>query len=132
MNITLPLASNTLPFTSVLGLQRCLKRLHAEIHSLKERNQRLRKTFHSLIEKIEEDLCITKNNEMLEYERELNWLVTNVLKEEVKRKEESDQYLREQEMNMKKAYEELYYNYDLECSAYKERILELEKKLKKK
>jgi hypothetical protein len=64
--------------------------------------------------------------EMEDYERHYDWLVTNILEQEQRKKYEIDKLLKDQEEKMNNAYIELYQRYNVDHKCMQERIEELE------
>ena len=122
--------NNTLPFTSDKRRQLLVQQLKREAIGEKYKNKRQQINFSSLINEIEADLKSKKQAEMEDYARHYDWLITNVLEEEQKKKYKMDKYLKNQEEKMNKAYVELYQRYNSECTRMKKRIEELEKNYK--
>ena len=84
----------------------------------------------SLVNRIESDLKSKQQAEMEEYEQHYDWLVTNILEEEQKKKNEIDKLLKDQEEKMNKAYIELYQRYNVDHKRMQQRIEELENSYK--
>jgi len=122
--------NNTLPFTSNNRLLMTIRQLTRENYILKYNYKRQQVNFLSLVNRIESDLKSKQQAEMEEYEQHYDWLVTNILEEEQKKKNEIDKLLKDQEEKMNKAYIELYQRYNLDHKRMQQRIEELENSYK--
>jgi len=122
--------NNTLPFTSNNRLLMTIRQLKRENYILKYNYKRQQVNFLSLVNRIESDLKSKQQAEMEEYEQHYDWLVTNILEEEQKKKNEIDKLLKDQEEKMNKAYIELYQRYNLDHKRMQQRIEELENSYK--
>jgi len=122
--------NNTLPFTNNNRLLMTVRQLKRENYILKYNYKRQQVNFLSLANRIESDLKSKQQAEMKDYERHYNWLVTNILEEEQKKKDEIDKLLKDQEEKMNNAYIELYQRYNLDHKCMQERIEELENSYK--
>jgi len=118
--------NKTLPFTSNNRLQMLVRQLKRENYLLKYNYKRQQINFLSLVHRIESDLKSKQQAEMEDYERHYDWLVTNVLEQEQRKKDEIDKLMKDQEEKMNKAYIELYQRYNLDHKCMQERIEELE------
>jgi hypothetical protein len=118
--------NNTLPFTSNNRLLMTVNKLKRENYILKYNYKRQQINFLSLVHRIESDLKSKQQAEMEDYERHYDWLVTNVLEQEQRKKDEIDKLMKDQEEKMNKAYIELYQRYNLDHKCMQERIEELE------
>ena len=118
--------NNTLPFTSNNRLLMAVKQLKIENYILKYNYKRQKVNFLSLVNRIQSDLKSKQQAEMEDYERHYDWLVTNILEEEQKKKDEIDKLLKDQEEKMNNAYIELYQRYNVDHKCMQERIEELE------
>ena len=118
--------NNTLPFTSNNRLLMTVRQLKRENYILKYNYKRQQVNFLSLANRIQSDLKSKQQAEMKDYERHYDWLVTNILEEEQKKKDEIDKLLKDQEEKMNNAYIELYQRYNLDHKCMQERIEELE------
>ena len=118
--------NNTLPFTSNNRLLMTVRQLKRENYILKYNYKRQQVNFLSLVNRIQSDLKSKQQAEMKDYERHYDWLVTNILEEEQKKKDEIDKLLKDQEEKMNNAYIELYQRYNLDHKCMQERIEELE------
>jgi hypothetical protein len=118
--------NNTLPFTSNNRLLMAVKQLKIENYILKYNYKRQKVNFLSLVNRIQSDLKSKQQAEMEDYERHYDWLVTNILEEEQKKKDEIDKLLKDQEKKMNNAYIELYQRYNVDHKCMQERIEELE------
>ena len=118
--------NNTLPFTSNNRLLMAVKQLKIENYILKYNYKRQKVNFLSLVNRIQSDLKSKQQAEMKDYERHYDWLVTNILEEEQKKKDEIDKLLKDQEEKMNNAYIELYQRYNVDHKCMQERIEELE------
>lgn len=118
--------NNTLPFTSNNRLLMTVNKLKRENYILKYNYKRQQINFLSLVHRIESDLKSKQQAEMEDYERHYDWLVTNVLEQEQRKKDITDKRLKDQEEKMNKAYIELYQRYNLDHKCMQERIEELE------
>ena len=118
--------NNTLPFTSNNRLLMTVRHLKRENYILKYNYKRQKVNFLSLVNRIQSDLKSKQQAEMKDYERHYDWLVTNILEEEQKKKDEIDKLLKDQEEKMNNAYIELYQRYNLDHKCMQERIEELE------
>jgi hypothetical protein len=118
--------NNTLPFTSNNRLLMTVKQLKIENYILKYNYKRQKVNFLSLVNRIQSDLKSKQQAEMKDYERHYDWLVTNILEEEQKKKDEIDKLLKDQEEKMNNAYIELYQRYNVDHKCMQERIEELE------
>ena len=122
--------NNTLPFTSNNRLLMAVRQLKRENYILKYNYKRQQVNFLSLANRIQSDLKSKQQAEMKDYERHYDWLVTNILEEEQKKKDEIDKLLKDQEEKMNNAYIELYQRYNLDHKCMQERIEELENSYK--
>jgi len=122
--------NNTLPFTSNNRLLMTIRQLTRENYILKYNYKRQQVNFLSLVNRIESDLKSKQQAEMEEYEQHYDWLVTNILEEEQKKKNEIDKLLKDQEEKMNKAYIELYQRYNVDHKRMQQRIEELENSYK--
>lgn len=122
--------NNTLPFTSNNRLLMTVRQLKRENYILKYNYKRQQVNFLSLANRIQSDLKSKQQAEMKDYERHYDWLVTNILEEEQKKKDEIDKLLKDQEEKMNNAYIELYQRYNLDHKCMQERIEELENSYK--
>jgi len=122
--------NNTLPFTSNNRLLMTVRQLKRENYILKYNYKRQQVNFLSLVNRIQSDLKSKQQAEMKDYERHYDWLVTNILEEEQKKKDEIDKLLKDQEEKMNNAYTELYQRYNLDHKCMQERIEELENSYK--
>ena len=122
--------NNTLPFTSNNRLLMTVRQLKRENYILKYNYKRQQVNFLSLANRIQSDLKSKQQAEMEDYERHYDWLVTNILEEEQKKKDEIDKLLKDQEEKMNNAYIELYQRYNLDHKCMQERIEELENSYK--
>ena len=122
--------NNTLPFTSNNRLLMTVRQLKRENYILKYNYKRQQVNFLSLVNRIQSDLKSKQQAEMKDYERHYDWLVTNILEEEQKKKDEIDKLLKDQEEKMNNAYIELYQRYNLDHKCMQERIEELENSYK--
>ena len=122
--------NNTLPFTSNNRLLMAVKQLKIENYILKYNYKRQKVNFLSLVNRIQSDLKSKQQAEMEDYERHYDWLVTNILEEEQKKKDEIDKLLKDQEEKMNNAYIELYQRYNVDHKCMQERIEELENSYK--
>ena len=122
--------NNTLPFTSNNRLLMTVRHLKRENYILKYNYKRQKVNFLSLVNRIQSDLKSKQQAEMKDYERHYDWLVTNILEEEQKKKDEIDKLLKDQEEKMNNAYIELYQRYNLDHKCMQERIEELENSYK--
>jgi len=122
--------NNTLPFTSNKRLLMTVRQLKRENYILKYNYKRQKVNFLSLVNRIQSDLKSKQQAEMEDYERHYDWLVTNILEEEQKKKDEIDKLLKDQEEKMNNAYIELYQRYNLDHKCMQERIEELENSYK--
>jgi len=122
--------NNTLPFTNNNRLLMTVRQLKRENYILKYNYKRQQVNFLSLANRIESDLKSKQQAEMKDYERHYDWLVTNILEEEQKKKDEIDKLLKDQEEKMNNAYIELYQRYNLDHKCMQERIDELENSYK--
>jgi hypothetical protein len=118
--------NKTLPFTSNNRLQMLVNKLKRENYLLKYNYKRQQINFLSLVHRIESDLKSKQQAEMEDYERHYDWLVTNILEQEQRKKDEIDKLMKDQEEKMNKAYIELYQRYNLDHKCMQERIEELE------
>jgi hypothetical protein len=118
--------NKTLPFTSNNRLQMLVRQLKRENYLLKYNYKRQQINFLSLVHRIESDLKSKQQAEMEDYERHYDWLVTNILEQEQRKKDEIDKLMKDQEEKMNKAYIELYQRYNLDHKCMQERIEELE------
>jgi hypothetical protein len=118
--------NNTLPFTSNNRLLMTVRQLKRENYILKYNYKRQQVNFLSIVHRIESDLKSKQQAEMADYDRHYNWLVSNVLEQEQKKKDIIDKRLKDQEEKMNKAYIELYQRYNLDHKCMQERIEELE------
>ena len=118
--------NNTLPFTSNNRLLMTVRQLKRENYILKYNYKRQQVNFLSLVNRIQSDLKSKQQAEMKDYERHYDWLVTNILEEEQKKKDEIDKLLKDQEEKMNNAYIELYQRYNVDHKCMQERIEELE------
>ena len=78
--------NNTLPFTSNNRLLMTIRQLTRENYILKYNYKRQQVNFLSLVNRIESDLKSKQQAEMEEYEQHYDWLVTNILEEEQKKR----------------------------------------------
>ena len=78
--------NNTLPFTSNNRLLMTIRQLKRENYILKYNYKRQQVNFLSLVNRIESDLKSKQQAEMEEYEQHYDWLVTNILEEEQKKR----------------------------------------------
>tara|TARA_B110000967_G_scaffold71060_1_gene73571 strand:+ start:128 stop:499 length:372 start_codon:yes stop_codon:yes gene_type:complete len=122
--------NNTLPFTSNKRLLMTVRQLKRENYILKYNYKRQKVNFLSLVNRIQSDLKSKQQAEMEDYERHYDWLVTNILEEEQKKKDEIDKLLKDQEEKMNNAYIELYQRYNVDHKCMQERIEELENSYK--
>ena len=122
--------NNTLPFTSNNRLLMTVRQLKRENYILKYNYKRQQVNFLSLVNRIQSDLKSKQQAEMKDYERHYDWLVTNILEEEQKKKDEIDKLLKDQEKKMNNAYIELYQRYNVDHKCMQERIEELENSYK--
>ena len=122
--------NNTLPFTSNNRLLMTVRQLKRENYILKYNYKRQQVNFLSLVNRIQSDLKSKQQAEMEDYERHYDWLVTNILEEEQKKKDEIDKLLKDQEEKMNNAYIELYQRYNVDHKCMQERIEELENSYK--
>lgn len=122
--------NKTLPFTSNNRLLMTVRQLKRENYILKYNYKRQQVNFLSLANRIQSDLKSKQQAEMKDYERHYDWLVTNILEEEQKKKDEIDKLLKDQEEKMNNAYIELYQRYNLDHKCMQERIEELENSYK--
>tara|TARA_B110000858_G_scaffold154094_1_gene175736 strand:+ start:719 stop:1090 length:372 start_codon:yes stop_codon:yes gene_type:complete len=122
--------NKTLPFTSNNRLLMTVNKLKRENYILKYNHKRSQVNFLSMVHRIESDLKSKQQAEMADYDRHYDWLVTNVLEQEQKKKDEIDKLLKDQEQKMNKAYIELYQRYNLDHKRMQERIEELENSYK--
>ena len=122
--------NNTLPFTSNNRLLMTVRQLKRENYILKYNYKRQQVNFLSLVNRIQSDLKSKQQAEMKDYERHYDWLVTNILEEEQKKKDEIDKLLKDQEEKMNNAYIELYQRYNVDHKCMQERIEELENSYK--
>tara|TARA_B110001450_G_C17371875_1_gene380022 strand:+ start:98 stop:469 length:372 start_codon:yes stop_codon:yes gene_type:complete len=122
--------NNTLPFTSNNRLLMTVRQLKRENYILKYNYKRQQVNFLSLANRIQSDLKSKQQAEMKDYERHYDWLVTNILEEEQKKKDEIDKLLKDQEEKMNNAYIELYQRYNVDHKCMQERIEELENSYK--
>ena len=122
--------NNTLPFTSNKRLLMAVRQLKRENYILKYNYKRQQVNFLSLVNRIQSDLKSKQQAEMEDYERHYDWLVTNILEEEQKKKDEIDKLLKDQEEKMNNAYIELYQRYNVDHKCMQERIEELENSYK--
>ena len=118
--------NNTLPFTSNNRLLMTVNKLKRENYILKYNYKRQQINFLSLVHRIESDLKSKQQAEMADYDRHYDWLVTNVLEQEQRKKDITDKRLKDQEEKMNNAYIELYQRYNLDHKCMQERIEELE------
>jgi hypothetical protein len=103
-----------------------VRQLKRENYILKYNYKRQQVNFLSIVHRIESDLKSKQQAEMADYDRHYNWLVSNVLEQEQKKKDIIDKRLKDQEEKMNKAYIELYQRYNLDHKCMQERIEELE------
>ena len=122
--------NNTLPFSSNNRLLMTVNKLKRENYILKYNYKRQQINFLSLVHRIESDLKSKQQAEMADYDRHYDWLVTNVLEQEQRKKDITDKRLKDQEEKMNKAYIELYQRYNLDHKCMQERIEELENSYK--
>ena len=122
--------NNTLPFTSNNRLLMTVRQLKRENYILKYNYKRQKVNFLSLVNRIQSDLKSKQQAEMEDYERHYDWLVTNILEEEQKKKDEIDKLMKDQEEKMNNAYIELYQRYNVDHKCMQERIEELENSYK--
>ena len=122
--------NNTLPFTRKKRLLMTVRQLKRENYILKYNYKSQKVNFLSLVNRIQSDLKSKQQAEMEDYERHYDWLVTNILEEEKKKKDEIDKLLKDQEEKMNNAYIELYQRYNLDHKCMQERIEELENSYK--
>ena len=122
--------NNTLPFTSNKRLLMAVRQLKRENYILKYNYKRQKVNFLSLVNRIQSDLKSKQQAEMEDYERHYDWLVTNILEEEQKKKDEIDKLMKDQEEKMNNAYIELYQRYNVDHKCMQERIEELENSYK--
>ena len=122
--------NNTLPFTRKKRLLMTVRQLKRENYILKYNYKSQKVNFLSLVNRIQSDLKSKQQAEMEDYERHYDWLVTNILEEEQKKKDEIDKLLKDQEEKMNNAYIELYQRYNLDHKCMQERIEELENSYK--
>jgi hypothetical protein len=117
--------NKTLPTTKKKNTLKKMTNYNSEIRILKETNARQAKVFISVANKLEQDLRREKEREMVEFQQEFDWLITNVLEQE----KEMERKWKEKEILYNKEYVMLYNRMHTEALLSRDTIKKLERQL---
>ena len=121
--------NKTLPTTKKKNTLKKMANYNSEIKNLKETNARQAKVFISVANKLEQDLRREKEREMVEFQQEFDWLITNVLEQEKMKEKEMNRKWQEKETLYNKEYVKLYNRMHTEALLSRDTIKKLERQL---
>jgi hypothetical protein len=121
--------NNTLPFSAIKKTLKEIDNYKSEIRNMKKTNARQTNVFISVANKLEQDLRREKEREMVEFQQEFDWLITNVLEQEKMKEKEMNRKWQEKETLYNKEYVKLYNRMHTEALLSRDTIKKLEIKL---